>query len=98
MTFHPFAPTSGMFDRVVASTKPISLEKMNAEASLMTRLDQEYFVPRAVLGELLARYSGLRILALGSERVPDYPSTYIDTSDFRLVPAPVPDRTPRTQA
>lgn len=97
MTFHPFAPTSGMFDRVVASSKPISLEKMNAEASLMTRLDQKYFVPREVLGELLARYSGLRILEIGSERVHDYRSTYFDTSDFRFFRDHVQDRRHRNK-
>ena len=50
MSFHPFSPRSGMLERVAASAKPISLAQMNAEAALMTRLDQKYFVPRELLG------------------------------------------------
>lgn len=82
MTFHPFSPESGMLERVVEATRPISLEDMNAEAELMTRLDQKYFVPREVLGELLAQYRGLRVLEIAGQRSHGYASQYFDTPDF----------------
>src|SRR5699024_567977 len=97
MSFHPFAPTSGMLERVAASAKPISLAQMNTEAALMTRLDQKYFVPRELLGELLAEYSGLRILEIGRERVHEYRSTYFDTPGFHFFRHHVQDRRHRNK-
>ena len=97
MSFHPFAPTSGMLERVAASATPISLAEMNTEAALMTRLDQKYFVPRELLGELLAEYSGLRILEIGRERVHEYRSTYFDTPGFHFFRHHVQDRRHRNK-
>lgn len=86
-----------MLERVAASAKPISLAQMNAEAALMTRLDQKYFVPRELLGELLAEYSGLRILEIGQERVHEYRSTYFDTAGFHFFRHHVQDRRHRNK-
>src|SRR5699024_3104427 len=79
MTFRPFDLEPSLFQRVVAGARPVTLEELTAEAELMTRVDRKYFVPLDVLGELLSRYSGLRVLQIGEERTHAYESLYFDT-------------------
>lgn len=84
MTFHPFPPTPNVFEYVIDHAASISLERMNERAGLMTRLDQKYFVPRDVLGEILEGYRGLRVLEINGTRAHRYASTYLDTPEFKF--------------
>lgn len=74
-------PLSGM----VASFEAISLADLNAQAELMTRFDRKYFVPRAVLAELLGPVQDrARVLEIGGHRDFRYRTVYFDSRDFRF--------------
>lgn len=70
-------------DDVVGGLKPISLGELDARAGLMTRVDRKYFVPRAVLAEILAEAGGrYRVLEIGDRRAFRYRSVYFDSPRF----------------
>ncbi|CDK00622.1 conserved hypothetical protein [Microbacterium sp. C448] len=70
----------------------IGLDELVAEASLMTRVDRKYVVPRAALPAILAGLDDdTRVLEIGGERRFGYHSVYFDTPDllsFRMAARP----------
>lgn len=65
--------------------EPISLEQLNEQARLMTRIDRKYFVSRAVLTEVLGRMPGeFRVLEIDRTRVFRYSTVYFDSPEFRF--------------
>lgn len=70
----------------------VSLEKIVAEASLLTRVDRKYVVPRADLDAVLAGLDeGTRVLEIDGARDFAYESVYFDTPDllsFRMAAQP----------
>ena len=76
------------FDRLEA----VSLDELVSAASLLTRVDRKYVVPRADLEAVLARLDeGTRVLEIDSARNFAYESVYFDTPDllsFRMAAQP----------
>ncbi|MCW4456878.1 polyphosphate polymerase domain-containing protein [Microbacterium sp. MPKO10] len=65
--------------------EPISLEQLNAQARLMTRVDRKYFVSRATLADLLRRMPGeFRVLEIDHTRLFRYSTVYFDSPEFRF--------------
>ncbi|WP_166998933.1 polyphosphate polymerase domain-containing protein [Paramicrobacterium fandaimingii] len=65
--------------------EPISLDQLNEQARLMTRVDRKYFVPRAILAELLDQMPGeFRVLEIERTRLFRYRTIYFDSPDFRF--------------
>ncbi|WP_460772395.1 polyphosphate polymerase domain-containing protein [Microbacterium sp. GXF7504] len=61
----------------------VSLEEIVAEASLLTRVDRKYVVPRADLAAVLAGLDeGTRVLEIDGARDFAYESVYFDTPDL----------------
>lgn len=64
----------------------VSLEELEARASLMTRTDRKYVVPVESLPELVGavaeRDSCLKVLDIGDRRSHRYASTYLDTPEL----------------
>lgn len=77
--------TLDRFDRV-------ALEELVAEASLLTRVDRKYVVPRESLATVLAALDpGTRVLEIDGARDFAYESVYFDTPDllsFRMAAQP----------
>lgn len=70
---------------VLNALPAISLGELESSAALMNRVDRKYFVPRALLGELLPDAgAGLHALEIGGLRTFRYRSVYLDTSRFDL--------------
>ncbi|GAB2527249.1 polyphosphate polymerase domain-containing protein [Paramicrobacterium agarici] len=70
---------------VVGDLEPITLDELNAQARLMTRVDRKYFVPRMRLADLLHRMPGeFRMLEIDGTRVFRYRTVYFDSPDFRF--------------
>lgn len=68
-----------MFD----SLEPISLEQMNAEAQMMTRVDRKYLLRHADLQAIAQELpAGTRVLEIGGKRQQRYATTYFDTPDL----------------
>ena len=71
---------------------PVSLDALVAEASLLTRVDRKYVVPRAGLDPVLAALDpGTRVLEIDGARDFAYESVYFDTPDllsFRMAAQP----------
>ncbi|WP_209373732.1 polyphosphate polymerase domain-containing protein [Brevibacterium renqingii] len=64
---------------------PISLDEINAQARLMTRVDRKYFLPRGLFIDLLAATrDDFRVLEIGGKHRFEYRTTYFDTPDFRF--------------
>jgi hypothetical protein len=64
----------------VTALLPISLEELNAEAALQTRVDRKYVVPAATARQVLATFGGqARVLEMGGLRSFAYDSVYFDT-------------------
>ncbi|MFB2556973.1 polyphosphate polymerase domain-containing protein [Herbiconiux liangxiaofengii] len=62
---------------------PISLDELTARASLQTRVDRKYVVPRDALPGILADLGpDTRVLELGGRRDFRYESVYFDTPDL----------------
>ncbi|WP_374975011.1 polyphosphate polymerase domain-containing protein [Microbacterium trichothecenolyticum] len=62
---------------------PVSLDALVAEASLLTRVDRKYVVPRAGLEPLLGTLDpGTRVLEMDGARDFAYESVYFDTPDL----------------
>lgn len=67
----------------LAALPEIGLEELNAVASLMTRVDRKYLLPRSDLDALLAALpAGSRALEVHAERTPLYDTLYLDTPDL----------------
>ncbi|TQJ38428.1 VTC domain-containing protein [Arthrobacter sp. SLBN-112] len=59
----------------------VSLEELNAQAALQTRVDRKYVVPLEVAGRLLATVrTGMRVLDMAGSRSFAYDSVYFDTA------------------
>ncbi|MCX6502229.1 MAG: polyphosphate polymerase domain-containing protein [Microbacterium sp.] len=71
---------------------PVGLDELVAEASLLTRVDRKYVVPRADLGRLLEELdAATRVLEIDGARDFAYESVYFDTPDlmsFRMAAQP----------
>lgn len=64
---------------------PISLEELNVQARLMTRVDRKYFLPRALFVELLqATEDDFSVLEIGAKRRFEYRTVYFDSPEFRF--------------
>jgi hypothetical protein len=64
---------------------PVTLAELDALASLQTRRDRKYVVPRAELDRVLAELGGkARILEIDGARTFRYRSVYFDTPDLAL--------------
>src|SRR5699024_5190409 len=64
---------------------PISLDEINAQARLMTRVDRKYFLPRGLFIDLLAATrDDLRVLEIDGKHRFEYRTAYFDTPDFRF--------------
>jgi hypothetical protein len=61
----------------------VTLEEIERDAALQTRVDRKYVVTRAELADVLASVEGaLRVLDIAGERAFSYRSTYFDTPDL----------------
>ncbi|WP_029144824.1 polyphosphate polymerase domain-containing protein [Microbacterium luticocti] len=69
-------------DARFARLPAISLDELNASARLMTRVDRKYFVPRAVLAQVLAGEDGYRALEIDGVRAFRYRTVYFDSPRF----------------
>ena len=71
---------------------PVPLDELVAEASLLTRVDRKYVVPRAALEQVIAALDpGTRVLEIDGARDFAYESVYFDTPDllsFRMAAQP----------
>lgn len=71
---------------------PVTLEGLVAEASLLTRVDRKYVVPRDGLDAVIAALDpGTRVLEIDGARAFAYESVYFDTPDllsFRMAAQP----------
>ncbi|MDQ0662912.1 hypothetical protein QFZ35_001410 [Arthrobacter ulcerisalmonis] len=62
---------------------PVSLEELNAQAALQTRVDRKYIVPLELAGQLLASVrTGMRVLDMDGSRSFAYDSVYFDTANL----------------
>src|SRR5699024_9140949 len=63
---------------------PITLDEINAQARLMTRVDRKYFLPRGLSIDLLAATrEDFRVLEIDGKHRFEYRTAYFDTPDFR---------------
>jgi hypothetical protein len=83
-------------DAAVGSMDPISLEEMDASASLRRRVDTKYVVSREALIDVVARAAdAYRVLEIAGRRTFTYESVYFDTPDLRSFAEHVDDVRPR---
>lgn len=69
--------------RNLASLAPISLAELTESSALMSRVDRKYFVPRAVVEELISEnVTGARVLEIDGQRNFTYETVYFDSPDF----------------
>lgn len=62
---------------------PVSLDELNAEVALQTRIDRKYIVPLELAGRLLASAgTSMRVLDMDGSRRFAYDSVYFDTADL----------------
>lgn len=70
----------------------VGLDELVGEASLLTRIDRKYVVPRGDLDQVLAALDpATRVLEIGGRRAFAYESVYFDTPDllsFRMAAQP----------
>jgi hypothetical protein len=66
----------------VEHLRAVTLDELNAEAELLTRVDRKYVVPADDLDALVTGVPGLRVLDIGGRRASRYESTYLDTVDL----------------
>lgn len=70
--------------RVLDALEPISLDELVADASLQTRVDRKYLVPRHVVADVLRHLPGrTRVLDIDGRRTFGYRSVYLDTPELR---------------
>ncbi|QPZ38885.1 polyphosphate polymerase domain-containing protein [Paramicrobacterium chengjingii] len=69
----------------LSDLEPISLDQLNEQARLMTRVDRKYFVPRALLAAMLGQMPGeFRVLEIDRARLFSYRTVYFDSPEFRF--------------
>ncbi|MGH3661588.1 MAG: polyphosphate polymerase domain-containing protein [Micromonosporaceae bacterium] len=68
--------------QAVAALPPVALDELNAAAALLGRTDRKYFVPRHLVGPLVAALDGVRALRIDGRRSFGYDSVYFDTPDL----------------
>lgn len=69
----------------IAKLEPISLDEINQQAQLMTRVDRKYFVPREIYAEMVMETaSDLRVLEIDRQRRLRYLTVYFDSPDFEM--------------
>lgn len=80
---------AGTFDSVLGELAPIGLDELNAQASLLSRVDRKYAVCAAeatqILDELSHRTAGhapVQVLQIGDVRSHTYASHYFDTPAY----------------
>lgn len=67
----------------LATLSPISLAELSAESALLSRVDRKYFVPRAIVEDLIAEYRDeARVLEIGGRRNFTYETVYYDSPEF----------------
>ena len=72
-------------DAQLAGMEPISLDELNAQARLMTRVDRKYFVPRELFLQLLsATEDDFKVLEIAGKHRFEYRTVYFDTPEFRF--------------
>ena len=75
----------GTIDAQLEGMEPISLDELNAQARLMTRVDRKYFVPRQLFIQLLrATENDFQVLEIAGKHRFEYRTVYFDTPDFRF--------------
>lgn len=75
-------PTT-MFD-AISELAPIGLPALTEQASLQTRVDRKYLVPRDVIARVVHELSGnLNALEMSDRRFFRYQSVYFDTDDYQ---------------
>lgn len=81
-------PTSPLIDEIDAQLQylePITLEEINTEARLMTRVDRKYFLPRELFSELIdATRDDFRVLTIEEKQRFMYRTVYFDSPEFRF--------------
>jgi hypothetical protein len=83
-------------DEALGRMDPISLEDMDASASLRRRVDTKYVVSREALVDVVARAAdAYRVLQIDGRRTFAYESVYFDTPDLRSFAEHVDDLRPR---
>lgn len=79
----PLAPGTADIIAALGGLDPISLEELNSQARLMTRVDRKYFVPRDLFIDLLGRTrEDFRALEIDGRRHFHYRTVYFDTPEF----------------
>jgi hypothetical protein len=75
------APTRGVvLDVPLTGLDPIDLAELTERASLLTRIDRKYVLPRSALNVLMADLDpGVRVLDINGVRSSAYESVYFDT-------------------
>src|SRR5699024_4916744 len=64
---------------------PITLDEINAQATLMSRAGRKYFRPRGLFFDLLAApREDFRVLEIDGKHRFEYRTAYFDTPDFRF--------------
>ena len=66
---------------IVNELEPISLNHLEATASLLTRRDRKYLVPLVSVEEMLSR-TEMQVLEIDGSRIFRYESVYFDTPDL----------------
>ena len=66
----------------VALLPTVTLDELNAEAGLLTRVDRKYVIPADDLDAVVTGVAGLRALAIDGHLSSRYESTYLDTLDL----------------
>ena len=66
----------------IAALPTVTLDELNAEAELLTRVDRKYVIPADDLDAVVTGVADLRALAIGGHRSSRYESTYLDTVDL----------------
>lgn len=80
--------TSPLIDEIDAQLDqlaPITLDEINTEARLMTRVDRKYFLPRELFSDLIdATSDDFRVLTIEEKRRFMYRTVYFDSPEFRF--------------
>ena len=67
----------------IEALAPISLAELTQTSALMSRVDRKYFVPRAVVADLVAQNAGrARVLEMDGLRTFTYETVYFDHPNF----------------
>lgn len=94
--YYEFTMISGITD-ILSSFRPVGLDKLD-KVRLMDRVDTKYILPVYKIPEFLERLDGDgRVLEINGERIFDYHTVYLDTSDYSFFNQHVTGRTGRSK-